>query len=577
MIKKINFLLIVVFCFILNINVFAKTVTVSGTDIYENGTEGGASFNKDTNTLELNNYSGSSIIFDGFSSEKININVKGTNYISSESITTNSVGLGKTYNANDTLTVNINGEDNSKLYISNFANGIYFNLGSMEIHDTYIDFNNVSNCITNGTFIASHLELSSKTTNQVFNVLNLNMNDSKVKAEDSKGVFTSLDDIDLFNVEIEVQELSENLFKGVNVTLEDVTITGSDIRDIFYLHGESEFNNLTVDVYNFDHFVYCTGILNISDSDITLRGGSYLGDSIIETSYPISFKNTDMNIKNIEGFINTAGVDIEFIGCNITIKYNADTNLFIDVINLDIINSTFDVEEEIECAFSASNINIENSTIECFLVYYVFVTENLTIKHSNIHTETCDVFATNDGTAYIDTVLITDGSIINIEAAMGQGAVTASNFIIKDSKFKAHNNLTILQLNNKLEADNSELYLASTSGAPIIISSSTDKELDEVVKLTNCHNKDPELYSLNKSRLENAIGDSYYYSYFTEDPEASYPFFEAMNSSISRLVNIVPDNPNTFDISVLYIIIGILSVVGISIAKFDLDLLKNNK
>ena len=36
----------------------------------------------------------------------------------------------KTYNANETLTVNINGEDNSKLYISNFANGIYFNLGS---------------------------------------------------------------------------------------------------------------------------------------------------------------------------------------------------------------------------------------------------------------------------------------------------------------------------------------------------------------------------------------------------------------------------------------------------------------
>lgn len=137
--KKKNLILTLIIAFMPGI-VFAEThVYVGNKDIYEETyTDETAKFDSESNTLTLNSYNGTGIVFEGFDEKTINIILEGNNVIDGGEGRTadNAIDFGS--DGEEKINANIIGKENSTLLIQNYSEGIYLYDGNMNLKNVNI-------------------------------------------------------------------------------------------------------------------------------------------------------------------------------------------------------------------------------------------------------------------------------------------------------------------------------------------------------------------------------------------------------------------------------------------------------
>lgn len=256
-------------------------------DIYETGGSGSATFDKNSNTLTLNNYVGNSISFLSFEDgAKINIDVKGTNVIrQAEDFQysnynkyyyticcgdynnyKNYFGISADTDDENNINIEINGADNSKLKLENFYNGMFVYNGNVTLNNLNIE--------TDGISYGNIYDMAGE----------LNINNCKLEAgESSYGIIVECGDVHINNSEITLNGMSMDAFNQNGGILEfnnsKVSINKAD-RGI-YADGVDIKNNTNMKICDSAMAISYYSELNIDKSDITIDNKVYTqsGDS----------------------------------------------------------------------------------------------------------------------------------------------------------------------------------------------------------------------------------------------------------------------------------------------------------
>lgn len=284
--KVLLYLCMMFLCSILCMpDVFASAIKINGgaTDIYSSGGEGSATYNSDTKTLTLDNYNNEYILLEGFDGETLNVILKGNNTIKSPSgyvSGTFDIALGYAEGDEDNeVTLNITGEEGSKLTIDGYYDGIYIYKGTL----------NISNV---------DLEVTDVNYSSIYNRYGdlIYIKDSKIKVTGSKhSISTESHDIKLENVDY---------------TSEDVSY------DDFYTNGLVEFKNSKFDITDSDQFLYAP-TLTIDNSIINMHSGIYFLASERIT-------------------INNSQIDANVLALAITVYMNTSDGYYMHVDNSDV-------------------------------------------------------------------------------------------------------------------------------------------------------------------------------------------------------------------------------------------------
>ena len=305
---------------------------------------------------------------------------------------------------------------------------------------------------------------------------------------------------------------------------------------------DSATKTLTLDNYSGDYIV-----LDFPDGDtvnIVLKGtnnilhaGGYAGGDINGLGV-VSSNENELNI-NITG---ETGSKLNISGYSVGI-YVGDGNISIE------------------------NANIDFGDIESCLIYTMNGSE-IEIIDTNIVSESDYFYAISGDVAHI--TFDNSSLISNDTSDNGVFCVFAgSSFDINDSnvKFYTVSNFISFSEDDDIAFTNCDIelgfalnFLSYYDFGKNVTFEDCNINIDDIVEFINIEGD--LLVKDSKIDIKNA------------DTFISANKVDIINSDVKPRYD-DGSNPQTFDISVLYIIIGILSVMGISIAKFDLDLLKN--
>lgn len=256
--KNIKLFLVLILSFAFLPVIFAEsTVKINGgiDNIYDGGS-GSATFDNTTNTLTLNGYSGESILFEGFNGETVNVVVKGTNTIEpSGTPGMESVALGFEFNSTETVTMNVTGEDGSKLYLMGYYDGIHLGYGDLYIKNLDLNLSSVS-------YVGIHAH-----NGKLF------INDSVFEADNCGYVVDS---------------------DGEGLYIDNLRYSSSNTQDYdFYTYGQFNLSNSKVVVENGGFFSWSLNA-NIENSDIDYKGVSSFN------SDELSIKDSNVKIETIQ-------------------------------------------------------------------------------------------------------------------------------------------------------------------------------------------------------------------------------------------------------------------------------------
>lgn len=287
-------------------NVYAATqpkvyINANEKEIYETGGEGSTTFDKTTNTLTINNYTGKNISFEDFEEDAIiNIIIKGTNTIDGGE----SNGSGYGISTDNKAILNITGIDDSKLAVNNYYNLIYIPNGTINV-------NNADISIKNGVYCGIYAYEG-----------DVNIIDSKIIADNiGYPIATDGGKIYLNNLDQTATNItSTNIYATDSVTIENSNINESNSSGMIYGGNQTIIKDTNVNLNNVKH--------GVSSETIKIENGTFKAIS---------------NLTEDIGEIITA-YNIE-LNSNITINYKyaeyilyAYEKLTINGGNIDIIN-----------------------------------------------------------------------------------------------------------------------------------------------------------------------------------------------------------------------------------------------
>ena len=327
-----NFLIALLTMIVLTPNAMAYTIIVDGeVDLDEYAYHDKVSFNEDTNTLTLNNYTGKAITFDGFDNNStINIVLKGNNVISSDVYDDTMPALGENYIDGSVVNLNVTGEDGATLLLNNYNNGIYIYNGkltvsNLDITATNMDYTVIYNVMGNtlvfkdssldvvdtqypiasdgGAITLNNVKYTSKNTSQTDLYVDSNLSIINSNLDITNSAKMS---------ECNILEISQNSVINVKssysgpgaankVIISDSTITGTEIEySLIYSDNKYvEINNSTINTDNSASMITANVSANIKDSKINstnVGNPIYVNDNIEITGGKVIFKATSGDV-----------------------------------------------------------------------------------------------------------------------------------------------------------------------------------------------------------------------------------------------------------------------------------------
>lgn len=624
-IKKILLILVFLFILFPK-NILAEDkykVYVNGKDIYDNrNTISGASFenNEGEFTLTLNNYLGEKILFKNFDeTDIINIYIKGENTIdgiNAPDKTTPTVGA---IYSNTPLNFNIYGDDDSSLKINNYMLGISVLEGDISVDNLDLSFNKIrygiateqgSVSITNSKLDVKEAEYSAVYARQG----NFDFINNKAKFEDVQiGFDLGSEKINIKDSEIMMYGIDTGIYNYYNsITIDNSTITMDNTGYERHLKYGIYNENYNIDVNN----------SNITMNNISNNKFFYELDEsyFIEPEFGFYQMNSDININNSVVTINSKYTDNYNEENKDSIKYgyyidegkinfnNSEIHTSVDnkgtalviynyeepeenlikisentkILEKDLSEKTYFIDEYIYCTSIGKNYSKEEIlTVEDF--------ENLMASEFNIEKIFKISFNSNGGTGTMDDVevskeytlpenkftapenkkfkgwsLTKDGEIITtITPAKDTIIYAIWEDNIKEYTYEFINqekeNIIITKENNSIRIDGNyslfkdilieglelkkDIDYTVTEGSTII--KFTDAGIEKINTLENGNYEIKIRYTNNKEVKGNLIIEK-------ENPK--------QDDSNKEKENI--DNPVTGDNIIIYIVISIISILG---------------
>ncbi len=516
-------------------------------NLYETGGSGNITFDKTTNTLTLDNYTGTGIEFANFEDQStIKIEVEGNNEFNNGGITANSnITLEinkKNQNKKSNITmkntttgisletgnINVDGVD---LTLKNLTTGFFLSNGNIKITNSEIDMEDVENGFTTiiGDMYAKNITLTANYVHQIVGMLggNATFINNKITANYVYFAIEILSSYQ-FNITIDNCDMSVNYCYGGIIAGSDATITNSNINVAGKYKGcTKDAVNSYTDSYDSESYGIAfqggagetkidNSIINVTDKWAAVYGGDKL-----------TISNSDINIEHIEHRSRKKeDIGICCYHGNVIIKNNSKINIKdyyygirsieggINLLNSDIV-LTNDFAETDTAIMAPENITINS---------------NISIDYKN--NETAGIYS--EGAIKIDG---------------GNISVNSNSYGIAAVALEVNGGTTKINSKNKgvysrglTSFNNGDFYINSTDSIALTVMHDTDDGFNSLITLGNVEIKEPEL-----SQKHILVNNEYCDSIGNENVQDSYENIDLMEASLAKKVSIVSKKKIDFD------------------------------